>query len=73
MQLIYRTDVVIAAVTAYLDENSVAKDAPYSRQAVIYDQLNGWLEVILKAAVKPSYVSLDDDDSEILNPYLKEM
>jgi hypothetical protein len=73
MNLVYRTEIVIAAVEAYLEANSVAKDAPYGRQVIIYDQLVGWLEVMLKAAVMPSYVVLDEDDFEILNSYLREV
>jgi hypothetical protein len=73
MNLVYRTEIVIAAVEAYLEANPVATNAPYSRSAVIYDQLEGWLEQMNRIATKPSYVTLDEDDAEILNNYLQEV
>jgi hypothetical protein len=73
MNLIYRTDIVINAVEAFLEANHVPKEAVYSLEAVIYDQMSGWLEQILKSAVMPSYVVLDDDDYEVLSGYLKDI
>ena len=73
MNLVYRTDIVIAAVEAYLEANPVATNAPYSRQVVIYDQLEGWLEQMNRLSTSPSYVTLDEDDIEILSEYLGEV
>jgi hypothetical protein len=73
MNLVYNTDVVISAVESYLEANHVAKDAPFGREVIIYDQLVGWLETMLRAPVAPAYVVLDEDDFEILSSYLKEV
>lgn len=73
MNYIYRTDIVLAAVDAYLEQNATPKDAPYTREVQIYDEFVGWQEQILRAAVMPQYVSLEQDDFEILSDYLKEV
>ena len=73
MDMLYRYNEAIAALENYLEQNKISKDAAYDPDCLIHDMCSGYLENLLRLAVKPQYVVFDDYLCEVLANYMVEV
>ncbi len=73
MDMLFKYNQAVLALENFLQVNGVEKSAKYSEDVLMIDMVSGYLESLLRMAVKPSYVTFDHYLCELLADYLQEV